>query len=386
MKLTCICSGRYPAEHAAAIRHHLLAKGLTELGHSVEFLILFPQRWQGQTQLKQDGINFVELNHYNGSNKVAKKIHYFKAISKTKKIITQKKQNNEVDAIIVFSTDAYTNRIAVQLAQKLGIKIFCERTEFPYVYYDKPLKHKLMLKVFLNVLPRFDGVFAINDKLIEYMRQYNPNTQKVLTVVDLAFFKTSQPSPYPFAYIGYCGTIRGTKDGVPILIEAFAKITHQFPGLKLVLVGDNANKGLIKDTLDKIEAYQLQDKVVFTGHIDRDMMPVILGNAQILVVSKPDNAQNAGNFPIKIGEYLATSVPVVVTNVGEIPLFIKDGENGYLAQPNSAEAFAQKMAEALADPAKAKEAGKKGQLVAQNNFGYVSQAAVIANFIQQKLS
>ena len=35
-------------------------------------------------------------------------------------------------------------------------------------------------------------------------------------------------------------------------------------------------------------------------------MPTYLGNAELLVVSKPNNEQNSGNFPNKIGEYLAT--------------------------------------------------------------------------------
>jgi glycosyltransferase involved in cell wall biosynthesis len=216
------------------------------------------------------------------------------------------------------------------------------------------------------------------------MAPFNKHTQKLLTVVDPDFFSTTKPSPYPFPYIGYCGTISGNKDGVPILIEAFAKITTLFPEIKLVLVGNN-NKAAIQDTLQAIENFGVQDKVIFTGLVERDMMPVILCNAQILVVAKPDNEQNSGNFPIKIGEYLATGVPIVVTSVGEIPQFVKDGESGYLAQPGSAEDFAKKMQEALSNPQQAVLAGQKGKTIALNQFHYKIQAKIMADYIAKTI-
>ena len=127
----------------------------------------------------------------------------------------------------------------------------------------------------------------------------------------------------------------------------------------------------------------MQDKVIFTGLIEREMMPVILCNAEILVVSKPDNEQNSGNFPIKIGEYLATGVPVVVTSVGEIPLFIKDGESGFLAIPGSADSFAKKMEEALTNKEKAKTAGQNGRRIAEENFDYRKVSKIMADYIEE---
>ena len=100
--------------------------------------------------------------------------------------------------------------------------------------------------------------------------------------------------PLPFKYVAYCGQIWGQKNSVPILIEAFSKFSKSFPLLKLVLVGDNSKKELIKETTGAIEKLNISDKVIFTGLVKREMMPVILCNAEILVVSKPDNERNSG--------------------------------------------------------------------------------------------
>ena len=313
-----------------------------------------------------------------------KNYYQLKSIFKAKRILHELAFKKKIDGLVIFTIDILPIYFLMKAARVLDIKVFHERTELPYALGRQTIKEKALLRFYLNnLIPKFDGIFLISDKLIRYIKQFNNATKKLLTVVDLSFFQTSKSSLYPFPYIGYCGTISGSKDGVPILIEAFAKIADQFPLVKLVLVGNNSDKITIKDTLDSIAKFGVEKKVIFSGLIERETMPAILCNAQILVVAKPDNEQNSGNFPIKIGEYLATGVPIVVTSVGEIPLFIQDGENGFLAIPGSAESFAQKMRTALENPQKAKEIGQKGRLVAEKLFDYKLQSAIMANYIKE---
>jgi glycosyltransferase involved in cell wall biosynthesis len=386
MNFIFVSTGSYPDIHAAAIRQSVLAKGLVELGHSVRFLVLTPQEhWEGKKNVNYHGVQFEEMNSYTGNNKILRHYYYLRSVLKTKKILKQLAKEKKIDALVIFSMlSIHTIPVdfLIKKAKGFGIKVFHERTELPYVFDI----NKRMLDIYLHkMLPRFDGIFVISDKLIGYIKQFNPAVKKLLTVVDLSFFNTSKPSPYPFPYIGYCGTIGGNKDGVPILIEAFAKITTRFPQVKLVLVGNNTNKAAIKETTDAIDKYNLSDKVVFTGLVERDMMPIILCNASILVVAKPNNELNSGNFPIKIGEYLATGVPIVVTSVGEIPLFVKDGETGFLSEPDSADAFAMKMEEALADPERSKAIGQAGKKIATTLFDYKIQAGIMAGYIAEKI-
>lgn len=383
MNLTFVSTGLFPDTHAASIRQSTLAKGVAAQGHNVRFLVLSAQNWEGKNSINYFGVQFQQLNNYRGTNKILKHYNQIRAIFKAKKIVKQQAKQKKIDAVVVFSfwhVHILPVYILVRKACGLGISVFHEITELPYILGYTPKELNFYEK---NFLPKLRGIFVISDKINDYVRQFNTATQKLLTVVDLTFFKTNKPSPYPFPYIGYCGTISGTKDGVPILIEAFAAISPRYPDLRLVLVGNNTNKAAIKETTDAIAAFGLGEKVIFTGLVDRDMMPVILGNAQILVVSKPDNVQNSGNFPIKIGEYLATGLPVVVTSVGEISTFIKDGESGFLARPDSAASFAQKMDEALANPDEAKLIGENGRRIAETLFDYNIQAKIMIDYFSK---
>lgn len=384
MNLIFVSSGHYPDKHAAAIRHSTLAKGLAEQGHTITFLLLSPQDWKGKDSINYFGVLFTTLNTYTGHNKLLKQYNEIRAIFKAKKIMQQQAAEKKLDAVVIFTIELLPIHFLMKAAHVMGIKVLHERTELPYAIAGQSKRRQKMLDIYLNKqLPKFDGVFVISNKLTQYIGQYNKAVKKLVTLVDLVFFRSEKPSPYSFPYIGYCGTISGNKDGVPILIEAFASITARFPQLKLVLVGNNSNKAGIKETMDAIDKYKVADKVIFTGLIEREMMPVILCNAEILVVSKPDNEQNSGNFPIKIGEYLATGVPVVVTSVGEIPLFIKDGESGYLAVPGSAGSFAEKMEEALDNKDKAKQAGLNGRKIAEENFDYKKVSKIMADYIEE---
>ena len=383
MKLVFVCNGYYPDEHAGAIRHTTLARGLVENGHSVEFLLINPQHWKNKKTLVQDSISYTELNSYRGKSKLLKLFYFTRSVYKVKKIIAEKAKQKNIDAVVILTVEFISIKILIPHARKLGIKTFHERTELPYATHKKTKKMDLILTNYYKQLPGFDGIFVVNDKLGKFIQQFNKNTPKLVTVVDVPFFNSNPPRPYPFPYIGYCGTIGGEKDGVPILIEAFSKIANRFPGLKLVLAGNTSNKASIQDTLDAVELFKLSDKIIFTGLIEREMMPAILCNAEILVVSKPDNELNSGNFPIKIGEYLATGVPVVVTSVGEIPQFIKDGESGFLAIPGSADSFAQKMEEALSNKERAAAIGQNGKKVAEENFDYKKVARIMAEKIEE---
>lgn len=382
MNIIFISTGEYPDQHAAAIRHTTIAQGFRENGHSVNFFLLSSQNWL-INEIDYKGVHFKTFNKYRGNNRVIKIFNYYLALFKIKKTIISINQETKVDGIVVFTIDSIIIKSLITLSKKIKIKIFHERTELPYVVgKENTFIGNLKFNFYINkLIPKFDGIFVISDKLKEYMNKFNKNIEKILTVVDTNFFSNVNIRPYDFRYIAYCGTMRGTKDGLPILIEAFSMLTKKFPEYKLLLIGNNSDNYAIKDTLESIDRFNLEQKVIFTGLVDREDMPNLLGHADLLVVSKPDNEQNSGNFPIKIGEYLATGVPIVVTIVGEIPLFITDKQTGFLAIPNSAESFYQKMDEALTDYENAKFVGLNGKTIAKNIFDYRIQARIMADYI-----
>lgn len=173
----------------------------------------------------------------------------------------------------------------------------------------------------------------------------------------------------------------GNKDGIDYLIKAFHKIQEKHKNTKLYLIGDISDKKQFLSLKSTIENMGLTEKIIFTGKLRRNDMPKYLKNAAALVLSRPTSLLAEGGFPTKLGEYLATGNPVVITKVGDIPRYLKDRENAFLAEPDSVDSFANKLDEVLSDMDFAKIVGEKGKELAYGVFHYKTQAKRIAGFI-----
>lgn len=73
-------------------------------------------------------------------------------------------------------------------------------------------------------------------------------------------------------------------------------------------------------------------------------------------------------FCLAVTEALWKGTPVVASNVGGIPLQVKDGENGFLVESDDTQGFADRIIEILQNPDLAKEMGKKGKEIVRKNF------------------
>lgn len=73
-------------------------------------------------------------------------------------------------------------------------------------------------------------------------------------------------------------------------------------------------------------------------------------------------------FGLSVTEALWKGKSVVASNVGGIPLQIKDGENGFLVEPYDTEGFADRIIKILRDPEIAQKFGDRGRETVRKNF------------------
>jgi glycosyltransferase involved in cell wall biosynthesis len=183
-------------------------------------------------------------------------------------------------------------------------------------------------------------------------------------------------------YIAYVGNLEIAKDGVDILIESFAIVSKHFPDLSLKLYGG----GNISDTeylKEQVDDLGLSNQVFFEGRIDRSSIPSVLCNAKALLLPRPSSKRAEGGFPTKLGEYLASGIPAVVTNVGEISAYLESGINAYIVEPDNVRAFAESVMFVLNNPEESKNVGLKGKQIAKEKFNYHNQAKEMLKYIIQ---
>jgi len=300
-------------------------------------------------------------------------------------IVLSQNKKHKIDFIFLPPKKNLYNAILIFLCRMLGIKTLHERSEFPEIYI-KSLMTKLSYLFYMKtILPMLDGMVVMTDTLKKYYSEHISLTAKIVKIpmsVDTDRFNIAKTEISTEKYIAYCGNISNKKDGVDILIKAFGLIAEEYKDYKLYIIGGSSDPNLIAELNILCGKLNLLGKVVFTGKISNEKMPEMLVNATVLALARPSSMQAQGGFPTKLGEYLATRNPVVVTDVGEITIYLKDGESAFISVPDSAEAFALKLRECISDPEKAKIIGKKGFSVAMKNFDYKSEAEDFEMFLR----
>lgn len=375
-----ISTGSYPFGGATTIRNLSLFKGLKELNYAVQLLSVYPDKNQNtESSLKKGIYNGVPYSYTYSSiynkYKVIRLISFFiGVISCIIKVLNIKSVSRTI--IINYIKVPFLSFITTVIFRLFKIPVFHEVTEYPFVRINsKPFSNYFYLHFTIRL---YNKLFVISNALKEYFSSYiNKDKIEVINmIVNPSPFELKTENIFNFEYIAYCGSMNTDKDGVPILIEAFSIIKEHYPKLKLILIGDIKNRPVHSSIIKTINDNNLQDRIHFTGYIKNNELPHYLKNAKLLALARPNNIQAKGGFPTKLGEYLATGIPVIVTNVGEIPLFLKNQENAYISNPNS-EDFAKQIITALNDYDNALIIGKNGKKLVQKEFNYYEEAKKI---------
>ena len=136
----------------------------------------------------------------------------------------------------------------------------------------------------------------------------------------------------------WVGRLDRQKDPL-LLLDAIKGVVETQPNLHLLMVGDGNMRAQVES---RIHTLELQNHISLLGAIPPEQIAELLQIADLSVLSSAYEG-----MPIVVLEALATGVPVVTTEVGEVRLVVRDGINGFVVADRSAESFANSISEAL---------------------------------------
>jgi glycosyltransferase involved in cell wall biosynthesis len=160
--------------------------------------------------------------------------------------------------------------------------------------------------------------------------------------------------------VGTVGRIHPRKD-VETFVRACAVVARQRPEARFVVVGV-AEMPVEEEYFRKVQALAaevgLAGKLRFAGA--RRDMPAVMRALDVFVLS----SRHEG-FGRVVGEAMAATRPVVVSNEGALPELIEGDRCGFTAAPGDAEDFAGKILRLVADPSLRQTLGAQGRVRAQ---------------------
>ena len=158
--------------------------------------------------------------------------------------------------------------------------------------------------------------------------------------------------------------------GLPVLLEALARIAGDHPGLTLDLIGDGPARGMLKA---QAAALGLSDRVRFLGYRSQGAVAEALAECDMLVL--PSFAEG---LPVVLMEALAARLPVIATRIAGVPELVEDGVSGLLVPPGDVAALARAIGRLAGDAELRLKMGDAGARAVARGFSSRDEAARLA--------
>jgi glycosyltransferase involved in cell wall biosynthesis len=161
--------------------------------------------------------------------------------------------------------------------------------------------------------------------------------------------------------------------GVSVLLEAFARLSAEFPRARLEVAGTGPEEVRLRDAA---AARGVAERVRFLGWV-RDL-PAVSAAWQVFVLPSLEEA-----FGIAAVEAMHLGLPVVATHAGGLPEVVEHGVTGLLVPPGDPSALAAAIGELLRSAAYRRTLGDAGRRRARERFGTEAMAAAMAAVYQE---
>jgi glycosyltransferase involved in cell wall biosynthesis len=399
MRIAIVSIYSFPKGLAPTSRILAYSKGMVDAGVSIDVIIPFPT--DNSVGIELNDVNngsYEGIKFYFTSGRYKSKYKIFRAISiisgyrklcgyytSIKRIMLL--SINDKYKCIIISNDSISMLFIYSVLSKLlkvdSIFIF---DEFPI-----PIRHRLKKKIpiwkeilYRIVLRNITAYISISDKLKNYYNDYCLHKTFLLPIiVDVTRFNYAKrqinTSNNP-EYLCYMGNMELTKDNVDNIIKSFSLISNNFPSLMLFLYGSPTDNNERKLN-NLILSLKLNNRVFLKGKVNNSQVPGILMNSRVLLSSQPNTIRASGGFPTKLGEYLATGVPSLLTDVGENSRYVQDNVHIFFSKPDDSSAYSEKLSFILNNYEYSLKIANFGKQYLLENYSHIKIGKNLIEFI-----
>jgi glycosyltransferase involved in cell wall biosynthesis len=237
-------------------------------------------------------------------------------------------------------------------------------------YGDSEFLNKRPLLALRLIAPFFSGIIAVNQKLKAWAQE-NLHFENAIYLPN---FPSEEKNISEHTVLNgiegkriVClANLRVQKDHF-LLLEVAKKLKISHPEWTFHLVGKDFQDGYSKQIQSLIIENDLEKNMFLYG-TKQDIKNILDQSAIAILTSQSEG------LPMAILEYGLHKKPVVVTAVGELPLVIQNGKNGFLIDVQKEELFYQSIIELIE------------KVMLRNNFGEALYKTIFENYSEEKIT
>lgn len=148
-------------------------------------------------------------------------------------------------------------------------------------------------------------------------------------------------------------------------------ITHVMPKLDPSVLYVVAGNGPDKENIQQaVAAANMSDRVKLLGYVDDDVRDVLMNTCDLFIQPNIKVPGDMEGFGISVIEAASCKLPVLAARLEGLQDAIKDGKNGFLIEPENADAYAAKINELLKDDTLRKTFGEGARQFVIENYDW----------------
>lgn len=284
-------------------------------------------------------------------------------------------KQNDVD--VIFAEFGHNGAGITPYAKKLGIPLVvhfhghdAHRTDFIKPHLDG---YKAMFKYATKIVSvsHFMTRALLELGAPEEKIVYNPYGPR-------PFFYENKPNYGDTLF--YVGRFTDIKSPV-LILDAFRQMVKECPEAKLVMVGVGE---LLENCKALVKAWQLEDKITFTGGIPHEQLMPYFRNACMFVQhSVQPSYGDAEGTPNTILEAGAAALPVISTLHAGIPQAVVHEKTGFLVDEYDTTGMAKYMVKLFKDKALCRTMGAAGREHIKINYNIDRHIGILDQLIEE---
>lgn len=225
----------------------------------------------------------------------------------------------------------------------------------------KPYKQKLLQAWVKHATICLFASVKIQEVIEKTLGISLPNT--AILINPISFATPAQVTPFPPLYKGnYCFTMLAAlevhRKAQDVLLHTLSSEKWLHRNWILNLYGAGRDLQLLGDL---IHLLKLQDKVFLKGHANH--VQEVLSNSHLLMHCTKMDA-----MPLSIIEAMSMSRPVLATSVGDIPHWVKDEKNGWVANECTSNTLDAVLEKAWMNRNSWEDMGKESYMIFRDKF------------------
>lgn len=246
-------------------------------------------------------------------------------------------------------------------------------------WFDEDRKARIYGYVDRRILSQYRRIAAVSDEVVQRLYRSGVDPERVELIrngIDVRpYLETACERQHRSKLVvGFVGRLSWEK-GPDIFLRAASDILRCHGGTEFLLAGDGPEFHSVEQLANELG---IGHRIRLLRHV-RDMAS-LYQNFDIMVC-----ASRREGLPIAVLEGMASGLPVIATQVGEVPMIIRHGHNGMLVPPEDPHQLAQTILGLMEDSSLRSRLGSEARRFVTESFSADRMAKEYLQFYEKAM-